>query len=181
MAKFNHQPFEDWLLSGQVLGPEASLELQGHLEGCEECQRLSAALGDVQQLLRAAPEHTPAPGFTSRWQARLAQERQSQDRRQRLYILSFSVGGAALTLFILGMLLLPLLSSPLPLALTFAYKLVSLASLTNDTATILGRLFQTLVAVVPPALWIGMAVAAASMCVIWFVAVTRLAFQRRVG
>jgi anti-sigma factor RsiW len=73
----NHKPYQEWMhavLDG-ALAPTARRELEVHLAECGECQATWASLSEVQRLLRAEPPVAPRPGFTGRFQARLAQRR----------------------------------------------------------------------------------------------------------
>jgi hypothetical protein len=76
----NHQPFEDWLLSDEALDPEQETNLRQHLSGCPKCTDLSQALQSVEQEMVRAPQLSPAPGFTERWQARLVEKRAQKQR-----------------------------------------------------------------------------------------------------
>jgi anti-sigma factor RsiW len=174
MEKFNHQYFEIRLLSDAALSPDESQELQRHLQGCEACSRLAAAWSQVRAELHAAPLLAPAPGFAQRWKERHALARQRQHRRQVLFTLMFSVGGAALLFLILGLLSLPLLISPRPVLLLLVYQLTAFFSAASDAAGVTRTLVQALGNLVPPTLWVGMGVAAAGLLVIWLAAVLRL-------
>jgi len=73
----NHKPFHEWmhaLLDGD-LAPASRRELEVHLGECGECQATWTTLSEVQRLLRAEPPLAPRPGFSGRFQARLAQRR----------------------------------------------------------------------------------------------------------
>ena len=85
MMRFNHQPFEEWLLSGETLTPEETQSLQEHLGACEQCRTLAGASQQVDHALRHAPQLAPAPGFVSRWQAQLAARQIKQHRRQTFW------------------------------------------------------------------------------------------------
>ena len=82
----NHRPFREWMhavldgASGEAaLTPGARRELEAHLATCGECQVTWAALSEVQRLFALEPMAAPRPGFTGRFQARLAQ-RQARPR-----------------------------------------------------------------------------------------------------
>ena len=100
----NHQPFETWIYNEERLEPEEQQKLNDHLQSCEDCRRLSLALEGVRQTFSAAPSPAPAPGFTQRWQARLAGHKQMVQQR-RMWILTLALFGLA-SLISLGILLL---------------------------------------------------------------------------
>ena len=63
----NHQPFEDWLFSGESLESQQEQALQDHLNQCEQCQAISIALDQVNEVFISSPSPEPAEGFTQRW------------------------------------------------------------------------------------------------------------------
>ncbi len=101
----SHQPYESWLLSDEPLDKENQQALQAHLETCESCRALSNALHEVDVTFAQSPPPTPKPGFTKRWQTRLAFSRQEHQQR-KMWLLTiglFSVAGLIiLALFFLN-------------------------------------------------------------------------------
>jgi predicted anti-sigma-YlaC factor YlaD len=97
-----HQPFESWLLSGETLPPEQEQHLQEHLNSCQTCQQLSSAWPEVDKLLQGASLKEPAPGFTARWQSRLAAlenvELLTRQRRNTWLFFAVSAGAALLVI-----------------------------------------------------------------------------------
>ena len=180
MTMSNHLPFEDWLFSDEPLDPEQSRTLQAHLQDCLSCREKDLAWHEVETRLKAAPVLSPAPGFTLRWQARLAAERLRKERRQTLYILLFSLGGAGLLLFILGWLTLPALRSPEPLFWASVYRLFSLFTLANLARDSFTSLFQSISGVIPVTLWILFAGLLSELAVLWIVTLRLLTKPRRV-
>jgi hypothetical protein len=104
----NHQPFEDWLFSGEPLDPKQERELRGHLQNCADC----AALAEVDLALRTAKVVSPAPGFAVRFQARLARQRKVQRRQQIMGTIILILGGATLLTWFSSPLWLGLIDSP---------------------------------------------------------------------
>ena len=101
----SHQPFEKWIFSEETLQPDQQHALESHLETCKDCQQLDSALKEFELEIHRQPSPMPAPGFTQRWQTRLARVRQ-QRQRQRLWIFTLSSFALAsliiLTLFMLN-------------------------------------------------------------------------------
>lgn len=97
-----HQPFETWMLSGESLPPEQEQQLQEHLNTCQVCQDLSSAWNEVDELLRTSPLKNPSPGFTARWQSRLAAvenvELLKRQRRNTWLFFGISAGAAIMVL-----------------------------------------------------------------------------------
>jgi hypothetical protein len=180
MAKFTHLPFEDWLLSEATLSLEENQALREHLQICESCRQLSTALQSVDNQLHKAPTFSPAPGFADRWMARLAADQIRMKRRQTLSILLFSVGGAGLLFVIIGLALLPLIESPLPVLFASLYRLTTLFSTVSSTAEVFTTVVSTLFGIVPVTLWIGILVALASLSALWIVAFQQLTSPRRI-
>ncbi len=52
MAKYNHQPFEDWVYSRETISPQEELALQEHLQECKNCLSLVDALDEVELCLK---------------------------------------------------------------------------------------------------------------------------------
>lgn len=181
MTTSNHQPFEDWLLSEETFSFQETRTLQEHLQTCDSCHQLSASWREVEDRLQNAPVISPAPGFTSRWQAGLAADRLKQERRQTLYMLLFTVGGAVLLLVLLGILMLPAFKSPIQLLLGWAYQLMALISFVGASAEALTTSLRTLFGVVPATLSAGMAVALGTLCVVWIVSIQKLTSIRRIA
>jgi hypothetical protein len=180
MAKLNHQPFEEWLLSEDTLAPQELRLLQEHLNACEDCRRLAGALGEVDRELRTAPAIPPAPGFVSRWQTRLAADRIEQQRRQTLWSMVFSIGGAMALMTIMGILLYPILRAPLPFLLAMIYQLTSTFVFAGAIGGALMTVMRTIVKIIPPTQWAAILVALSSLSALWVVAMHRLSSKRRV-
>lgn len=180
MMKFNHQPFEEWLLSGETLTPEDTQSLQEHLGACEECRTLAGAFQQVEHTLRDAPQVEPAPGFVNRWQAHLVARQLKQHRRQTLWSMVFSIGGAMAIFTILAVVFFPLVRSPMLILLALTYELVTALTFTSQISGALLTVVRTLVELIPPIQWAAILVAFASLAAVWVIAMHRLTSTRRV-
>ena len=145
----DHQLFEDWLFSEGSLDLDESSSLEDHLQGCESCQSLSVAWGEVDGQLKHAPHTSPAPGFADRWGARLAADQLKRHRRQAISILFFSVIGAAILIVLLAVILAPALKNPLPLLMVWAYQFVSLLLYATMVGDALVTFTRTVFGVIP--------------------------------
>ncbi len=180
MVKPNHQPFENWLLSEGALTQEESQTLQEHLNDCETCRMLSEALRDVDRELRTASVLSPAPGFVSRWQARLEADRLRLYRRQTFFIMILSIGGAMFLLTWLAIVLYPLIQSPKPVLLAVVYELTSTLTFATAIGEALMTVLRTVVGVIPPTQWAAIWTALAGLGALWFIALQRLTRPRRI-
>jgi predicted anti-sigma-YlaC factor YlaD len=95
----SHQPYETWLLSEESLDEEQEKALQTHLEDCRQCQQLSQSWTQVQSLISTSSEPEPAPGFSLRWQQRLAIRREHQQQR-KMWLLTLGLLALALIIFL---------------------------------------------------------------------------------
>ena len=179
MAKFNHQPFEDWLLSEEALSAEEDAALQEHLLTCEQCSRLQSAWSEVRLEISSASPVSPLPGFTARFQANLAARQSRREYTQTLLFLSVCLLGAGLLLIPLGILVWPVVRSPYPLLLALGYEVASVFTFTNTAVSLTSTLFRTIGGIVPPILWVGLIVVAGSMLAVWIIIMRRLAYSRR--
>ena len=73
----NHKPYHEWMqavLDG-ALAPADRRALEAHLADCASCQATWTSLSTVHRLFKAEAPAAPRPGFSGRFQARLAQRR----------------------------------------------------------------------------------------------------------
>lgn len=141
----SHQPYSDWMqlaLDGD-LKPEQRAQLDTHLQVCAQCAALWRALGEVETLFSTAPVVSPRPGFTNRFNARLRQQRSQPRVWLGVFVLGFSVVGAAVIL--------------LPLTLGIVWPFVQLIGQPATSAALFDNasaISQTLLAV-GAALWVS--------------------------
>ncbi len=90
----SHQPFETWLLEENNRTPEQEAALQAHLLNCAECRQIHTGWQAASQSLNSARIARPAPGFTQRFSASLAERRAQQAHRRQIrnLILGLSLG-----------------------------------------------------------------------------------------
>jgi hypothetical protein len=104
----NHLPFEDWLLNETPVTPEQQRDLDLHLHNCAYC----SALAETGRMLSTSKMAVPVPGFTARFQTRLA-ERKLADRRRRLWgAILFTLGGLVLLMWAVLPYLASFIASP---------------------------------------------------------------------
>lgn len=180
MANFNHMYYEDLLLSGEALTPEEKRALEAHLQECAGCRQLSTSWRAVERQLSSAPVLSPQPGFTARWLVRLEQDWRTIQRRQTLATLLFCVGGAALLLASLGLLVPPILGSSKFYLLAWVYRWMGEITLIGHAGEAASTFGRTLVNAIPPYGWMLMVGFASQLAVLWFVTLRFLTNPRRV-
>jgi len=180
MAKLNHLPFEDWLLSRETLSPDEAEQLQDHLQSCQACTLLSVALREVDRELHAAPVSSPAPGFANRWMRRLEAERRQLHRRQTFIVMFLSIGGAMSLLALLTLAVFPVMRSPLPVFLAYLYELTSSVTVASVLGKALATVLKAVFEMIPVTQWAAIWVAFAGLGALWIVALHRLIMPRRV-
>jgi len=179
----NHQPFENWLLSGESLNPEETDALEAHLETCGTCQELNDAWLGVVNLFQDIPDVEPLPGFVSRWQGRLAVDRQMEltvrHRWQSIIVLILIGNVIAGLVFLLSTQFLTTFDTPVSLFLTGVYRLASMVSLVNAVQSILVTLFRTITSVVPVWVWAVLGAGLVGSCATWIISITSLSVLPR--
>jgi hypothetical protein len=181
----NHQPFRDWLLTGDepgedALTPQQRTELQDHLKTCESCRSISDAWMAVENHLHGQSIIGPNPGFTSRWETRLETERKRIHRRQTRLALLFSVGGATAILAVLVALIWPWLRSPSMLLWTWVYHLFTLYSYAELGQDLLVNLLRTATIAIPITWLIVLVGLLSELSVLWIVSYRLLTNPRRI-
>jgi len=90
----SHQPFEDWLFSDGQLENQQEESLRTHLKQCEQCQTISNALDQVNEIFLNSSTPEPAQGFTQRWFERLSIARE-QHKIKRTWMIILDLFSAA--------------------------------------------------------------------------------------
>ncbi len=168
-----HQPFEDWLLADKPMNSKQKLELDAHRRVCSYC----AALAETGRALRSVKRVPPAAGFTKRFQARLAVQREAERRRRRWGAVWFTFGGLLMLLWITAPYLVSFFASP-------ATGITSLVGWIVFLITTLQALFRAgfvMLNVIPnflsPFMWMVLVSAFAGISLLWSVSIWR--FTRR--
>lgn len=174
-----HQPFENWILLDEPLNPEQAQALQAHLRTCEHCRALQSAWGQVDALFQAAPTSEPAPGFATRWQARLTHQRalqaHSRYRWQSWITLILIANAVSLLAVVLGLQFVNTFQSLTEVLLVAVYRLTSFITVVNVFQNLLAILIRTLPGLLPPVGWASVAAIMITGSVIWIFSLSRLA------
>ena len=176
----NHKPFEDLLFTSDGLTNAERTILHEHLEVCEDCRSLSHAWEHVAIEMRTSSLAEPAPGFSKRWQIRLAADMARRHRRQSLLMLTFSILGASMLVGALVILSLPLAGSLQALGIAWLSRLSILLSAASVTQDILATLLKMLANSISP-LWLVFVFGGGSLAaVLWAASLRMLLLPRRV-
>lgn len=176
----NHQPFENWLNSEETLSPGQHQALQEHLSACTRCSALQASWREMQFAIKNMSPLFPAPGFTARWQERLAEQRRKQHRRQTWSLLAITGGTALILLIILGIQSAMLLEAPDQIILLIVYRLISLLAYADATRDILTSILGPIFGSVPLIAWVAIAGIGSLLSVLWAIAYQQLTVSRRI-
>jgi len=165
----NHQPFEEWLLNDKPITLEQKRELDMHMRICPYC----AALAETGIALKSVKKASPQAGFTTRFQARLA-ERKLAERRRRLWgSLLFTFGGLALLMWVVSPYLLTFLSAPA----TWIAALVQWGVFIVTTIEALAQAGSVFLQIIPdflsPFAWMVLISAFAGVSLLWTVSIWR--------
>ena len=165
----NHQPFEDWLLNDKLIDPKQKLELDVHLRTCAYC----SALAETGKALGAVKMVSPAAGFTTRFQARLAMQRVA-DRRRRLWgAVLFTLGGLVMLMWLVGPYLVSFFASPATWITSLIEWGVFLITTLRAIAQASSVLFDVIPGFVPPFAWMVLISALAGVGLLWSVSIWR--------
>jgi predicted anti-sigma-YlaC factor YlaD len=168
-----HQPFENWIIDGEPLKPDQVHTLNAHLQACEDCRKLSQNWLGARAHLLSVAHTTPAPGFTQRFTAKLAERRFQQQQIQIRRTLLFLFGGSIASMLALLVYLL--------LAVSPAGLFVSIFQSVTHTVVWISHfketylpLVQSLPVFVPIALWILFTTGMCIFSLMWVFFVWRL-------
>jgi hypothetical protein len=165
----NHRPFEDWLLNEQPLTSEQKRELQIHIQDCTHC----TALAEVNFELHSVKMAAPAPGFTARFQKRLAEQRVHERRNRLVGVFILAAGGVGLLGWYASPYVIQFLASPagwIAAAVNFFLILFDMARAIGDIGSIL---FRVLPGFIPPFGWMVILSTISGLVLLWTVSIWR--------
>ena len=165
----NHRPFEDWLAHDQPLTLEQKRELQIHLNDCIHC----SALAEVNLELRAVKKAAPAPGFTARFQTRLAARRVIERRNRLVGVLILTLGGIGLLGWYASPLALSFLASPAGWIASIVNFLLSLVDMGRALGEIGSIFLRTIPGFIPPFGWMIILSTLSGFALLWSVSLWR--------
>ena len=145
----NHQPFEDWLLEDEILTIQQQRELQVHLRSCTSCSAIAAS----NLALHTRHIAVPQPGFTQRFQPRLAAWKKDQIRRQAMGTMVLVAAGLVLLYAVAGPAMFAAVRSPAAWMLDVAVYVLSLLTLASVAGQVGSVLLRGVSGLIPPGAW----------------------------
>jgi hypothetical protein len=86
-----HQPFENWILSGDKLTSSQVSELSDHLSICSHCSSIQEGIISVEELIKSATFESPSPGFAQRFKLMAALREEEARRLQSYFFLGWTM------------------------------------------------------------------------------------------
>ncbi len=181
----DHKPYESWLVADEALLPDQKLSLQEHLETCEACSQLQSSWKEVEGIFEEKLFLYPQPGFTERWQLRLADELNLESEKEQLrstwMFLAATTGTAFMVLVVLSIRFLSTIQNPTE---TFISGMTLVAGLLNLTETIqkaIFPLFEVVILSVPTLWWLFLVLSAILLTLVLTFSILRVVKTRRVS
>jgi len=165
----NHQPFEDWLLNNIPITHEQKRDLDSHLRTCAYC----AALVKTDKVLRTVKMASPANGFATRFQVRLAAQKAVDRRRRIAGSILFTLGGLALMGWVASPYLVTFFASPatwIAALVEFGVFLVTTFQATVQAGIVILNVLQGFL---PPFAWMILLSTIAGVSLLWSVSIWR--------
>ena len=165
----NHQPFEEWLLNEKLISPKEKLDLDAHLRICSYC----SALAETGKALHTVKKVSPAVGFSTRFQARLAMQKAAERRRKRWGALLFTFGGMVMLMWLLGPYLASFFAAPatwIAAVIEWAIFLITTLQAVAQAGSVLLRMLPGFLS---PFAFMVLVSAFAGICLLWSVSIWR--------
>jgi hypothetical protein len=174
----NHQPFEQWLLADEPLNPDQYTALQGHLQVCESCRKLSASWSEVKQLFQSTPVVQPASGFVARWRTRSEKYReleiQKKQNQQTWMVFGLTTTGTILLFIVMVSQLTTYFNSPSEIFVYWMGQMMGLLSNINALREIVVILFGTILSAIPVSYWLISFSTFTALCLVWILSLRHL-------
>lgn len=181
----NHKPFETWMVAGEPLSPAQEISLQEHLETCNACSQLQTSWKEVEDMLGEASIAQPKPGFTARFQVRLAEETaRTQARGQQRSIWMFMAASSGAAFLILIMMSIRFFSSVQNSTQFFVSGMTLIAGVLNLTEAIQAAfvpLLEVVIVSVPMHWWMIGVFGACLITLALTFSTLRILYARRVS
>ena len=148
----DHQHFEEYLLNDTPVPREEKVAFEAHLKVCPKC----VALHEANRALQHAVMAEPAPGFASRFQARLEARRKAERRRYFLGGLILFLSAVGLGLWFILPILPAAIFSPAALLTSWAQALASSILLIQGIVDASSVITRVMAGFIPNEAWIFM-------------------------
>lgn len=172
----DHQPFEDWIFRQNEIEDSSKQELNQHMDTCQQCTELNASFKNVENLFLHQPMVSPTAGFTNRFAAKMALEKEKMYRKQSIRSLVIT----GIILIIISIILVSIL------LLSFSAGEIIIGAVSTYTGFIeafinlRGMVFQFLNDLSPLAIvfvWLLLAVWGGILTPLWGITVWKLSKQ----
>lgn len=181
----SHKPYETWLVSEEPLPPDDEQRLHEHIETCESCRQLSISWGEVHSFLQELPMDKPAPAFTSRWQARLADVRareiSQKEKRASWVFVAVSAGAAIFVLSIMVIQFFDSIQAPIQLFITGATLIAGFLNLASAFQVAFIPFIELVIVSVPTIWWFIIPLIACLLVLVLTFSAKQILFPRRVS
>jgi len=165
----SHQPFEEWLLNDKNLTSAERRDLDLHLRTCLHCTALSA----TGLALRSANVVPPAPGFTMRFQKRLAAQKVAERRRKLWGTIILLISGAGLAGWFTAPYVLALTSAPVAWVTTVISYLLFIFTALHALTEVMTVLLRIAPDFISPYVWMVLISTLAGLCLLWTISIWR--------
>jgi hypothetical protein len=165
----NHQPFEDWLLNDMPITHEQKRELDLHVRTCAYC----GALAETGIALKLVKKAAPQPGFSNRFQMRMAARKLAERRRRAWGAVLFTAGGLALLMWLVSPYLATFLSAPATWISALVEWVVFIITTIQALAQAGSVLLQVAPAFLSPFAWMILVSAFAGISLLWSISIWR--------
>jgi hypothetical protein len=159
----NHRPFEDWLLEDIPLTPEQARDLQAHLRTCTTC----ASLMEVNAALRLTKQAAPAPGFSARFQVRLAVRKAEQRRRNIAGLVLLVVMGVGLIGWVAYPYVVAAAQSPGNIFISWLASVILFLTTLQTYGQVVEIFLRTIAGIIPIFAWMIVSSAFAGLLLMW--------------
>jgi predicted anti-sigma-YlaC factor YlaD len=170
----SHQPFESWLLDETNPSPEQEAALRAHLETCPECRKIYSGWLAARETLQLSRMARPAPGFSQRFTASLAERRALQAHRRQIRNLILGLALGVIASAGLLILLIFAVNSPVDLLVKATQGITGLVSWWNQTQQVL---FVALQLPVFLGIWILLSSGICLLVIGWLFTLWRISHQ----
>jgi anti-sigma factor RsiW len=169
-AKMKSHLLDPWPLDESDMSEADRERLERELAESPELQKELSTWQAIEASIQETPMANPEPGFTRRWQARLAARRERRSQRQVNWLLGFLMMGAFSALLLIG---LDTLASPAQFGSAVIESVLRVGKLIGSGARYLAILGDGWPALVGA---LALSAALAWVSVLWVAAMYRYAF-----
>lgn len=170
----SHQPFETWMIDEIPLSLEQETTLQSHLDTCTACRELQTGWRSARQALQTTAMIRPAPGFSLRFTASLAQRRAIQAHRRQIRNLILGLSLSVMATAVLLAVVIFAVASPVDLLVRTTEVITGLIGWWNRVSRLLIASLQQPVVLV---IWVLLTSGISLLAFGWLFTLWRISLQ----